>query len=181
MGFHRTILSVASPLLIPRYRRGRLLDFSGLFAILCLKFDQVGVEDAARSTEFRARQRTRRNQTVAEDEAVRISQRTTAALTAAKARGVLLGSARPGHWDGREAARLAGAAKGASLGGEAIRAKIAAESAPLYDEVMPIISKMHGAGDSLQGIADALNGQGFTTLRGLAWNKMQISRLIKSA
>ena len=48
---------------------------------------------------------------VAEAEAKAISERTKAALQAAKARGVKLGSARPGHWNGREEARLAGLAK----------------------------------------------------------------------
>jgi len=39
---------------------------------------------------------------VAEHEARQIAARTKAALAATKAKGRLLGSARPGHWDGRE-------------------------------------------------------------------------------
>lgn len=49
---------------------------------------------------------------MAQEERKKIRERTVAALAAAKARGVLLGSARPGHWDGREDLRRAAALKG---------------------------------------------------------------------
>jgi DNA invertase Pin-like site-specific DNA recombinase len=48
---------------------------------------------------------------VAEGDAKAISDRTKTALAAAKARRTLLGSARPGHWNGREDARAEGLRK----------------------------------------------------------------------
>jgi len=48
---------------------------------------------------------------MAQEERRKISVRTVEALAAAKRRGVLLGSARPGHWAGREEKRLAGLQK----------------------------------------------------------------------
>jgi DNA invertase Pin-like site-specific DNA recombinase len=114
---------------------------------------------------------------VAEDEARRISERTKAALQAAKARGMLLGSARPGHWSGRDGVRLAAAAKARKAAKE-LRDR---EAAPIYNEVRPIITRMKTEGASLQAIAGKLNSDGFTTLRGANWNRMQVSRLVASA
>lgn len=111
---------------------------------------------------------------VAEDEAVRISQRTKAALTAAKARGKLLGSARPGHWDGHENARL----KGAHRGGAAARAKWARETVETYAAVLGTVRELREAGESLQVIADRLNADGHTTAKGAAWGPVQVSRLL---
>jgi len=110
---------------------------------------------------------------VAENEAEAISARTVAALAAAKAKGTLLGSARPNHWLGRENIRL-NAAKSARA---AAAAKHQAEAEPIYSAVRPIIGEMKEQGASLQAIADRLNVDGFSTLRGLAWNRMQVSRL----
>lgn len=114
---------------------------------------------------------------VAEGEARAISERTKAALQAKKARGAKLGSARPGHWDGREAARLEGSIKGAVAAAAAHKA--AADSA--YADLLPMIQQLRGDGQTLQQIADALNAEGHTTRRGKPWNNVQVMRVLKRA
>jgi len=97
---------------------------------------------------------------VAEHEADQISARTKAALAVTKAKGKLLGSARPGHWEGREHLRLEGAHKGHALG-------VAANSQAArdrYTEVLvPHIKARREAGETLEQIVEWLNAQGFTT------------------
>ena len=110
---------------------------------------------------------------VAEHEAEQISERTKAALAAAKRRGVKLGSHRPGHWEGRENRRQAGLAKAREVAAQLHR-QAADES---YSDLMPIIREMQQKGESLQAIADELNEQGHTTRRGKPWNRMQVSRV----
>jgi DNA invertase Pin-like site-specific DNA recombinase len=114
---------------------------------------------------------------VAEDEARRISERTKAALAAAKARGVKLGSARADHWQGHEAARL----RGAKVGAMAAKAYFAKQGADVYAKALPIAVEMHKAGASLQAIAEKLNGEGITTAQGAEWKRMQVARLLKRA
>lgn len=114
---------------------------------------------------------------VAEGEAKAISDRTKAALQAAKARGMELGSSRPGHWQGRESARLKGLAK-ARKESARIRTASAIEA---YSDLLPAIQKQRGSGATLQQIADTLNGQGHTTRRGKPWNSVQVMRVLERA
>ena len=112
---------------------------------------------------------------VAEHEAKAISDRTKAALQAAKARGTLLGSARPGHWDGRETARQAGARIGAKASAE-VRSKAAVDA---YADLVPAMEAYNAEGLSLREIAARLNADGHTTRRGKMWNPVQVARVLK--
>ena len=114
---------------------------------------------------------------VAELEARQISQRTKTALGEAKRRGTKLGSAREGHWDGKEELRQAGLRKARILAAKANRASFEGE----YSDLFPIIKELHCNGESLQAIAAKLNEQGHTTRRGKQWNKMQVSRVLHRA
>lgn len=111
---------------------------------------------------------------IAENEAAMISQRVKAALTAAKARGTLLGSSRPGHWKGREHRRIAGLKKAT----EAARMMRQVNNSVTYAGVKPIMKQMREEGASLRSIAEKLNSGGHTTVTGLPWNPMQVGRVL---
>jgi DNA invertase Pin-like site-specific DNA recombinase len=114
---------------------------------------------------------------VAEHEAKAISDRTKAALNAAKARGVKLGSARPGHWKGNEDARLAGLEKART-----VAAKVKREQAKeAYSDLAGTVAELHGQGQSLRDIAAKLNADGHVTRRGRPWNPVQVSRVLERA
>ena len=114
---------------------------------------------------------------VAEDEARRISERTTVALAAAKARGTLLGSARPNHWADREHARQAGAKAGNAASAKVRQASAVAAVADL----LPDMQARRAAGESLAVIADALNAADQRTARGSNWTAMQVKRALDRA
>jgi DNA invertase Pin-like site-specific DNA recombinase len=110
---------------------------------------------------------------VAEAEALAISQRTKAALTAYKARGGKLGAELPQCRNLTPEAQQKGAERAAAARGKA------AEEA--YADVRPMMKELRDKGTSLQGIADELNIQGHTTRRGRPWNCVQVSRVLERA
>jgi DNA invertase Pin-like site-specific DNA recombinase len=93
----------------------------------------------------------------AEHERTMISERTKAALAAAKARGVRLGA--NGH-------RLAEAHKAAAV-----------EFALALRQ--PLIEAMHAGAGTLQQIADELNHRGHPTREGSVWSPAAVQRLLR--
>jgi len=94
---------------------------------------------------------------MAEHEAQAISDRTRAALAAAKARGVKLGWSMPS----RKAEQRQAARKGAAVN----KARALTHAA----NVLPVIRQIAVSGASLRQIADELNTRGIKTARGGLW------------
>ncbi|MBB5064754.1 recombinase family protein [Granulicella mallensis] len=96
------------------------------------------------------------------------SQRTKAALEAAKARGTVLGGRRV------SAKACVGIAAEGRKAGTAIRSQKADEWA---HDVLPVIEDIQLADPvSLKAIAEGLNERGIVTRRGGEWTPMQVSR-----
>ncbi|MGA8911079.1 MAG: recombinase family protein [Acidobacteriaceae bacterium] len=107
---------------------------------------------------------------VAELEAGLISQRTKAALQAAKARGVVLGC------------RNKKIAKYAKIGAKASVHARSEQSSKRASDVMPIIEALRAEGStSLRQIAVGLNERGIPTARGGPWSAVQVSRILNAA
>lgn len=104
---------------------------------------------------------------VAEDEADRISQRTRAALQAAKARGTVLGSAGKKNLSNR----LLG-----SVNGVAVRKQKADQRA---QDLAEILLPLRESGLSLREIARDLNDKRVPTARGGRWSATQVHRLLQ--
>lgn len=108
----------------------------------------------------------------AAEEREQIRARTRAALAALKARGVQLGSARAGHWQGREHLRQQGQRK-ATAAAAAARSEARDRT---YEEALHIAEGMPNA--SLRKIAATLNDRGMTTVRGCNWTATAVARML---
>ncbi len=98
---------------------------------------------------------------VAEHEREMISQRTRAALAAAKARGTRLGNPRP------DVTMMSAAATAA-----ASRFRLS---------ILPVIRSLKAEGRSLRGIAAELNARGISSAHGRTWHAASVRALIKQA
>lgn len=96
---------------------------------------------------------------IAEHEARAIATRTREALCVAREHGTLLGSARPGHWAGREHLRNAGLKKAQPMGSAANSRKACDRNQAIVTKIKPL----REAGESLVAIAARLNDNGIKT------------------
>jgi len=103
---------------------------------------------------------------VAEHEAQAISDRTRAALAAAKARGVALGWSMPARKEEQRLAARMGAARNSQKADQHAA------------NVLPIIRQLAAGGASLRRIADELNTRGIKTARGGLWYAGTVQNLM---
>jgi len=103
---------------------------------------------------------------VAEHEGQAISERTSAALAAAKARGVKLGWAMPE----RQQEQLRAIANSAAV-------RIAKADA-FAANILPVVRNLQGQGLSLRGVATALNERGVRTARGGKWQATTVRNIL---
>lgn len=108
-----------------------------------------------------------------EEEADRISERTKRAMAVAKEKGVKLGSARPGHWKGREHRRGYKQATAASSLARTERAK------EQYRYLFPLICELNEAGMPLTLIAEELNKRGHVTTARKPFHRIIVARIFK--
>jgi hypothetical protein len=108
-----------------------------------------------------------------EEEARRISDRTKRGLAIAREKGVKLGSARPGHWRGRE--HLRGWRKATTVSAE-VRHRRAVEAA---ENLMGLICGMQAEGASLETIANRLNELGHVTTRGKPFSDVTVLKMLR--
>lgn len=107
---------------------------------------------------------------IAEHEREMISQRTKAALAAAKARGVKLGN------PNGAAALLPGCKAAAAKGGAASRQRADERAA----QVLPLIRQLEAAGcNGIRAMAMALNAQGVPAPSGGVWYPEQVRRVLR--
>ena len=103
---------------------------------------------------------------VAEHEGQAISERTKAALAAAKARGVKLGWSMPERQQEQERASAKSAAARK------------AQADTFAANVLPIIRSLSGQGLSLRGVANALNERNVRTARGGQWQATTVRNIL---
>ena len=110
----------------------------------------------------------------AEEESQKISDRTKKSLAeAVKTKGIKLGSARPGHWEGRE--HLRGTRKAIAQSAKMRRVR----TQKTYEFILPRLKEMREAGRTMDEIATWLNDNGHTTTVGHPFNETSVWRLCK--
>jgi DNA invertase Pin-like site-specific DNA recombinase len=110
---------------------------------------------------------------VAEDEARRISERTKAALAAARRRGVQLGTNRRGHSIDHAKGTRNGLAKAIATAAD-IRRK---DRAACYAHLLAEIKELRDDGESFAAIAARLNEAGNVTTNGKPFAAMSVKRI----